>query len=62
VAPNASPFRAAVNLIPKTWEHLFVTAQGSAYARFRRALDTGNVTIALAAAAELDFVSPAGCA
>jgi hypothetical protein len=34
-----------------------VTAQGSAYARFRRALDTGNVTIALAAAAELDFVS-----
>jgi hypothetical protein len=38
-------------------EHLFVTSQGSAYARFRRALDGGNATIALAAATELDFVS-----
>jgi hypothetical protein len=38
-------------------EHPFVTSQGSAYARFRRALDGGNATIALAAAAELDFVS-----
>jgi hypothetical protein len=38
-------------------EHLFVTSQGSAYGRLRRALDTGNPTIALAAAAELDFVS-----
>jgi hypothetical protein len=34
-----------------------VTSQGSAYGRFRRALDTGNATIALAAAAEVDFVS-----
>jgi hypothetical protein len=40
-----------------TCEHLFVTSQGSAYGRLRRALDTGNPTIALAAAAELDFVS-----
>lgn len=39
------------------WEHTFVTSQGSAYGRLRRALDTGNATIALAAAAELDFVS-----
>jgi hypothetical protein len=31
-------------------EHLFVTAQGSACARFRRALDSGNPTVALAAA------------
>ena len=38
-------------------EHLFVTSQGSAYGRLRRALDTSNPTIALAAAAELDFVS-----
>jgi hypothetical protein len=38
-------------------EHLFVTSQGSAYGRLRRALDTGNPTIVLAAAAELDFVS-----
>jgi hypothetical protein len=36
---------------------MFVTSQGSAYGRFRRALDTGNPTIALAAAAELDFVN-----
>jgi hypothetical protein len=34
-----------------------VTSQGSAYGRLRRALDTGNATIALAAAAELDYVS-----
>jgi hypothetical protein len=34
-----------------------VTSQGSSYGRLRRALDTGNPTIALAAAAELDFVS-----
>jgi hypothetical protein len=40
-----------------TCEHPFVTSQGSAYGRLRRALDTGNPTIALAAAAELDFVS-----
>jgi hypothetical protein len=40
-----------------TCEHQFVTSQGSAYGRLRRALDTGNTPIALAAAAELDFVS-----
>ena len=33
-----------------------MTAQGSAYHRFRRALDRGNVTEALSAAAELQFV------
>jgi hypothetical protein len=38
-------------------EHAFVPSQGSAYGRLRRALDTRNPTIALAAAAELDFVS-----
>ena len=37
-------------------EHLFVTSQGSAYGRFRRALDGGNATIALAAAADLQHV------
>jgi hypothetical protein len=36
---------------------VFVTSQGAAYARFRRALDSGNPTNALAAAAELDYVS-----
>jgi hypothetical protein len=36
---------------------MFAPSQGSAYGRLRRALDTGNPTIALAAAAELDFVS-----
>lgn len=34
---------------------MFVT-QTSAYGRLRRALDTRNATIALAAAAELDYV------
>ncbi len=38
-------------------EHLFVTSQGSPYARFRRALDSRNATVALATATELDFVS-----
>jgi hypothetical protein len=38
-------------------EHLFVTSQGHAYSRFRRALDRGNVTEALSAAAELQFVA-----
>jgi hypothetical protein len=38
-------------------EHLFVTSQGSAYARFRRALDSRKATVALATAAELDFVN-----
>jgi len=33
-----------------------VTAQGSAYMRFRRALDRGNATEALSAAADLQFV------
>jgi hypothetical protein len=36
---------------------LFVTSQGSTYGRLRRALDACNPAIALAAAAELDFVS-----
>jgi hypothetical protein len=34
-----------------------VTSQGSAYARFRRALESRNATVALATATELDFVS-----
>lgn len=37
-------------------EHPFVTAQGSPFARFRRALDRGNVTEALSSAAELEHV------
>jgi hypothetical protein len=37
--------------------HLFLTSQGSACARFRRALDSQNATVALATATELDFVS-----
>jgi hypothetical protein len=38
-------------------EHLFVTSQGSAYARFRRALDSRSATVARATATKLDFVS-----
>ena len=34
-----------------------MASQGSAYARSRRALDTGNATVALATAIEFDFVS-----
>lgn len=34
-----------------------MTSQGSAYARFRRAIDSHNPTVALATATELDFVS-----
>jgi len=37
-------------------EHPFVTAQGSPFARFRRALDRGNVTEALSAASEIEHV------
>jgi hypothetical protein len=40
----------------RLWEHAFVSAQGSAYMRFRRALDRANVTEALSAACELQFV------
>jgi hypothetical protein len=35
---------------------MFVSSQGSPYGRFRRALDDGNATIALAAAADLEHV------
>jgi hypothetical protein len=36
---------------------MFVTSQGSPYARFRRALGTRNPNLALAAAAELERIS-----
>ena len=36
--------------------NLFVTSHGSAYMRFRRALDRGNVTESLSAASELQHV------
>jgi hypothetical protein len=36
---------------------MFVTSQGSAYGRFRKALDRGQVNFALEAAAELETVS-----
>jgi hypothetical protein len=38
------------------WEHTFVTAQGSPWTRFRRALDHSNLLEAHAAAAELEHV------
>lgn len=37
-------------------EHVFVASQGHAYARFRRALQTGNLKLIEAAAAELPAV------
>ena len=48
---------AVADMTRRACEHLFVTSQGSPYGRLRRALDTGNATIALAAAADLDYVS-----
>jgi hypothetical protein len=39
-----------------TCEHSFVASQGSAFMRFRRALDRRNVTEALSAASELSHV------
>ena len=36
-----------------------MTSQGSAYGRFRRALDTGNAHLTLAAAADLEHVGRA---
>jgi hypothetical protein len=38
-------------------EHAFVTSQGSAYGRFRRALGTRNPTLAFAAARQLPSLS-----
>jgi hypothetical protein len=48
---------AFCHFLRQTWEHLFVTSQSSSYARFRRALDSHDATVALATATELDFVS-----
>jgi hypothetical protein len=36
---------------------VFVSIKGSSYARFRRALDTGNLTLVRAAAAELPTIN-----
>ena len=38
-------------------EHLFVSIKGGAYARFKRALDTGNLTLVRAPAAELPTIN-----
>jgi hypothetical protein len=38
------------------YEHMFVTSDGSPYARFRRALDSGNELLVIAAARELPHV------
>src|SRR5205085_10008581 len=38
-------------------EHVFVTSQGHPYARFRRALATGNARIAEAAARDVEHVA-----
>jgi hypothetical protein len=47
---------APLGLTGPACEHQFVTAQGSAYPRLRRALDYGNVTEALSAASEIPHV------
>ena len=52
----ASSGQERLDVALEACEHPFVTAQGSAYIRFRRALDRGSVTEALSAASELQFV------
>jgi hypothetical protein len=47
----------AVPAVLPPCEHLFVSIKGSSYARFRRALDTGNLTLVRATAAELATVN-----
>ncbi len=39
------------------WEHTFVTSDGNPYARFRRALETGNEALVTAAALELPRIA-----
>ena len=36
---------ASLSRYEPVWEHVFVSIKGGAYARFRRALDTGNLTL-----------------
>ena len=48
------PGREAESLLVRT---AFVSIKGGPYARFRRALDTGNLTLVRAAAAELPRVA-----
>jgi hypothetical protein len=42
---------------PEACEHAFVSTKGGPHARFRQALDTGNLTLIRSAAAELPQVS-----
>jgi hypothetical protein len=54
-----SPRRAsprAPRCAPRSCEHAFVSIKGSPYARFRRALETGNALLARTAAAELAYI------
>ena len=43
--------------MPNVCEHVFVSIKGGSYARFRQALETGNLTLVRAAAAELPRVN-----
>jgi hypothetical protein len=57
MAAGASPGSpGALKIVAELCEHTFVTSQGSAYARFRRALKTGNMAIIRSAAGELPHV------
>jgi hypothetical protein len=51
---SLSPLRE--HRVCRPCEHTFVTSHGSAYARFRRALKTGNMAIIRSAAGELPHV------
>jgi hypothetical protein len=54
--PGATRGASERGTVGSSCEHLFVTSQGSPYARFWRALATGNLLIIRAAAAELPCV------
>lgn len=56
IAPTGVPTPPFIGLRWRLCEHAFVTSQGHAHARFRRALERGNATEALSAAAELPQV------
>jgi hypothetical protein len=48
--------RGDADVCRRVCEHVFVSDSGSAYARFQRALKTGNLTIIRSAAAELPMI------
>lgn len=53
----ATALFGALRTIRSACEHTFVTSDGSPYTRFRRALDTGNAALVIAAARDLPQIA-----